>query len=63
MELRLMSAWRTFLRRRLLHFLGSAQDNGMESHKFCTNKFAKVCMLPLCRLQLLSGQASCLHST
>eukprot|EP00983_Pelagomonas_calceolata_P115587 1160217-Pelagomonas_calceolata.AAC.6 len=32
----------------------STQENGMKSYDFCTNEFAEVCMLPLCRLQLLS---------
>eukprot|EP00983_Pelagomonas_calceolata_P040646 1137708-Pelagomonas_calceolata.AAC.2 len=32
----------------------NAQENGVESHNFCTNEFAEVCMLPLYRLQLLS---------
>eukprot|EP00983_Pelagomonas_calceolata_P030525 957863-Pelagomonas_calceolata.AAC.1 len=32
----------------------NAQDDGMKSYDFCTNEFAEVCMLPLCRLQLLS---------
>eukprot|EP00983_Pelagomonas_calceolata_P029752 932246-Pelagomonas_calceolata.AAC.1 len=30
------------------------QKDGVESHKFSTNELAEVCMLPLCRLQLLS---------
>eukprot|EP00983_Pelagomonas_calceolata_P013920 445705-Pelagomonas_calceolata.AAC.1 len=31
----------------------NTQRDGVESHSFCTNEFAEVCMLPLCRLQLL----------
>eukprot|EP00983_Pelagomonas_calceolata_P016103 509229-Pelagomonas_calceolata.AAC.4 len=31
------------------------QKDGVESHNFCINEFAEVCMLPLCRLQLLSS--------
>eukprot|EP00983_Pelagomonas_calceolata_P015465 490275-Pelagomonas_calceolata.AAC.1 len=27
--------------------------DGKESHNFCTNEFTEVCMLPMCRLQLL----------
>eukprot|EP00983_Pelagomonas_calceolata_P053276 1143237-Pelagomonas_calceolata.AAC.1 len=30
------------------------QEDGVESHDLRTNEFAEVCMLPLCRLQLLS---------
>eukprot|EP00983_Pelagomonas_calceolata_P133863 1162007-Pelagomonas_calceolata.AAC.9 len=30
------------------------QKDGMENHNFCINEFAEFCMLPLCRLQLLS---------
>eukprot|EP00983_Pelagomonas_calceolata_P056710 1144727-Pelagomonas_calceolata.AAC.3 len=29
-------------------------EHSMKSHSFCTNEFAEVCMLPLCRFQLLS---------
>eukprot|EP00967_Tisochrysis_lutea_P022879 scaffold26104_cov20-Tisochrysis_lutea.AAC.2 len=32
----------------------NTQKDGMKSHSSCTKKFAAVCMLPLCRLQLLS---------
>jgi len=32
----------------------NTQKDGVESHNFCINEFAEVCMLPLCRLQLLS---------
>eukprot|EP00983_Pelagomonas_calceolata_P002249 76535-Pelagomonas_calceolata.AAC.1 len=37
----------------------NTQKDGVERHNFCINefnslKFARVCMLPLCRLQLLS---------
>eukprot|EP00983_Pelagomonas_calceolata_P064751 1148260-Pelagomonas_calceolata.AAC.1 len=32
----------------------NTQMDGVESHNFCINEFAEVCMLPLCRLQLLS---------
>eukprot|EP00983_Pelagomonas_calceolata_P051977 1142642-Pelagomonas_calceolata.AAC.21 len=30
------------------------QQDGVESHSFCINVLTKICMLPLCRLQLLS---------
>eukprot|EP00983_Pelagomonas_calceolata_P022520 709422-Pelagomonas_calceolata.AAC.1 len=33
--------------------LTNTQEDGVESHDFCTNEFAEVCMLPLCHLQLL----------
>eukprot|EP00983_Pelagomonas_calceolata_P071105 1151068-Pelagomonas_calceolata.AAC.1 len=32
----------------------NTQKDSVESHNFSTNEFAEVCMLPLCRLQLLS---------
>eukprot|EP00983_Pelagomonas_calceolata_P006229 206673-Pelagomonas_calceolata.AAC.1 len=32
----------------------NAQENGMKSYNFRTKEFAEVCVLPLCRLQLLS---------
>eukprot|EP00983_Pelagomonas_calceolata_P035314 1104299-Pelagomonas_calceolata.AAC.2 len=32
----------------------NTQKDGVESHNVCINEFAEVCMLPLCRLQLLS---------
>eukprot|EP00983_Pelagomonas_calceolata_P131602 1161794-Pelagomonas_calceolata.AAC.3 len=32
----------------------NTQKDGVESHNFCINESAEVCMLPLCRLQLLS---------
>eukprot|EP00983_Pelagomonas_calceolata_P016109 509788-Pelagomonas_calceolata.AAC.1 len=32
----------------------NARKYSVESHDFSTNEFAEVCMLPLCRLQLLS---------
>eukprot|EP00983_Pelagomonas_calceolata_P116933 1160366-Pelagomonas_calceolata.AAC.12 len=32
----------------------NTQKDGVKSHYFSTNKFTEVCVLPLCRLQLLS---------
>eukprot|EP00983_Pelagomonas_calceolata_P042624 1138576-Pelagomonas_calceolata.AAC.1 len=32
----------------------NTQKDSMKRHSFCTNDFAGVCMLPLCRLQMLS---------
>eukprot|EP00983_Pelagomonas_calceolata_P001465 49209-Pelagomonas_calceolata.AAC.1 len=32
----------------------NTQKDSVESHDFSTNKFPEVCMLPLCRLLLLS---------
>eukprot|EP00983_Pelagomonas_calceolata_P062855 1147466-Pelagomonas_calceolata.AAC.1 len=32
----------------------NTQKDDMKSYSFCMNEFAEVCMLPLCRLQLLS---------
>eukprot|EP00983_Pelagomonas_calceolata_P073487 1152157-Pelagomonas_calceolata.AAC.3 len=32
----------------------NTQEDSVESHNFCNNEFGEVCMLPLCRLQLLS---------
>eukprot|EP00983_Pelagomonas_calceolata_P006354 209957-Pelagomonas_calceolata.AAC.1 len=34
-------------------WLPAEGKDSMKSHRFCTNEFAEVGMLPLCRLQLL----------
>eukprot|EP00983_Pelagomonas_calceolata_P080344 1155105-Pelagomonas_calceolata.AAC.6 len=36
----------------------NTQKDGVEDHKFSINEFVEICMLPLCRLQVLSRQCA-----